>query len=385
MSKLKQELSKRVLVLDGAMGTMIQRYKLTEEKYRGERFKNIEQLIQGNNDILTLTQPEIIKEIHKKYLDAGSDIIETNTFNANTVSMEDYSMEEIVYEMNYASAKLAKEIADEFTTINPEKPRFVAGSMGPSNKTTSISPDVNDPGFRAVSFDDMVDAYSEQAKGLIEGGVDALLVETIFDTLNAKAALYAINMVQEELKTNVPVMVSVTIVDKSGRTLSGQTIKAFLISLSHFDILSIGLNCSFGADGMYPYLKELSQIAPFYVSVYPNAGLPNQFGEYDETPDVMFEKVQVYFNESLVNIIGGCCGTTDLHIAEFAKAAQKLKPRVIPETTRLTRLSGMESLEITPDINFVNKKVICVWFLSKVLKIFSKFSLFTHLDIGSLQ
>jgi 5-methyltetrahydrofolate--homocysteine methyltransferase len=354
MGQLKNELSKRVLVLDGAMGTMIQQYKLEEEDFQGMRFKNPTKPLKGNNDILSISKPEIVKEIHAKYLEAGSDIIETNTFNANKTSMEDYSMEGLVYEMNLESAKLAREIADVYSKKNPAKPRFVAGSMGPTNKTASMSPDVNNPGFRAVSFDDLVDSYATQVKGLIDGGVDALLVETIFDTLNAKAALFAINQVQKEKGTDLPVMVSVTIVDKSGRTLSGQTLEAFLISISHFDILSIGLNCSFGADGMYPYLKAMSKIAPFYVSVYPNAGLPNQFGEYDESPETMFEKVNRYFDERIVNIIGGCCGTTDLHIAEFAKVAETLTPRKTPNTETLTRLSGLEPLIITPEINFVN-------------------------------
>lgn len=354
MSQLKQEITKRVLVLDGAMGTMIQQYKLEEEDFQGDRFINPVKPLKGNNDILSITKPEVIKEIHEKYLEAGSDIIETNTFNANSISMEDYAMEELVYEMNVASAKLACEAADLYTKKNPSKPRFVAGSMGPTNKTASMSPDVNNPGYRAVSFDDLVEAYAAQTKGLIDGGVDALLVETIFDTLNAKAALFAINKVQKEKGTNLPVMVSVTIVDNSGRTLSGQTLESFLISVSHFNIFSIGLNCSFGADGMYPYLKAMSKIAPFYVSVYPNAGLPNQFGEYDESPEIMFSKVQRYFDENLVNIIGGCCGTTDLHIAEFAKVAETLAPRAIPQTEQVMRLSGLEPLIVTPEINFVN-------------------------------
>jgi 5-methyltetrahydrofolate--homocysteine methyltransferase len=352
--KLRTELEHRILVLDGAMGTMIQRHKLTEKDYRGERFADWKSLVKGNNDLLVLTQPEIISSIHKEYLAAGADIIETNTFNAQRISMEDYGMGELVREINLAGAKLAREAADDFTAKNPEKPRFVAGAIGPTNKTASMSPDVNNPAFRAVSFDDLVAAYKEQILALIEGGVDALLIETIFDTLNAKAAIFAAEEAMTELGKRVDLMLSATVADTSGRTLSGQTIRAFLASISHANLLSVGLNCSFGAKDLKPYLEEINDHSPWFISAYPNAGLPNQFGEYDETPETMAFQVKDYFDEQLVNIIGGCCGTTPEHIAEYQvliKNAEVRKPRI---ASKKLELSGLEEIEIENSSLFVN-------------------------------
>jgi 5-methyltetrahydrofolate--homocysteine methyltransferase len=351
---IKKELANRVLVMDGAMGTLIQEYKLTEEDYRGEKLKNAEHDQQGNNDILSLTYPEIISAIHEKYLDAGADIILTNTFNANRISQADYNTQDLVYEMNKTSAKIAREAADKFTKNNPEKPRFAAGTLGPTNKTLSLSPDVNDPGYRAVTFDDIKTAYREQVEGLIDGGVDLILIETIFDTLNAKAAIFAVEEALEERGTRLPLMISGTITDASGRTLSGQTLGAFLNSLSHIDLLSIGLNCSLGASELEPYVKELSQKAPFNISAHPNAGLPNQFGEYDETPEIMSAHIKDYLDNSYVNIIGGCCGTTPDHIREFAKMAAKAKPHHLADKNSNTKLSGLEPVELTSETNFVN-------------------------------
>ncbi len=328
---LQQALNERILVLDGAMGTMIQRYDLSEEDFRGEKFKNHTHPLKGNNDILSITRPDIIKEIHREYLQAGADIIETNTFSGTSVAQADYALEEVVYELNVEAAKIAREVAQEFTAENPRKPRFVAGSIGPTNKTASMSPDVNNPGFRAISFDELVAAYREQVTGLIDGGADILLVETVFDTLNAKAALYAIEEVLEQKNIQLPVMVSGTITDNSGRTLSGQTTEAFLISLSHIPLLSIGLNCALGAKQMLPYLQILNEKAPFYVSAHPNAGLPNEFGEYDETPELMRKQIEEYLQLNLVNIIGGCCGTTPEHIKAISDAAARFKPRRLPE------------------------------------------------------
>lgn len=324
---IRQALEQRILILDGAMGTMLQQYRFSEEDFRGELFKDWQSPIKGNNDILSLTQPEAIKTIHAKYLEAGADIIETNTFSANTISMEDYQMEGLVYEMNYQSAVIARTIADEFTAKNPDKPRFVAGSLGPTNKMASMSPDVENPAFRAVTFEDLKRAYSEQTEALIDGGVDVLLIETVFDTLNAKAALFGIQEIQDQRGITIPVMVSGTITDAAGRMLSGQTPEAFLVSLSHVDLLSIGFNCAMGATQLMPYVEILAQKAPHYVSAYPNAGLPNAFGEYDETADVMGAKVKPYLDKGLVNIIGGCCGTTDEHIKIMADMAKDYQPR----------------------------------------------------------
>ena len=327
MANIFDILNERILVLDGAMGTMIQQYKFSESDYRGERFKDFEISVQGNNDLLSLTQPEAISTIHKKYLEAGADIIETNTFSSTSIGMADYSMESIVYDLNFESAKIAKIAAKEFTDLNPEKPRFVAGSIGPTNRTASMSPDVNDPGFRAVNFDDLVESYSEQVNALIDGGVDILLVETIFDTLNAKAALFAIDSILENRKIQIPIMVSGTITDASGRTLSGQTVEAFVASLSHIPLLSIGFNCALGADLLLPYMKRLSNITEFHTSAHPNAGLPNAFGEYDQTAEEMQVLIREYLESKCVNIIGGCCGTTPDHIKLIAKEANNFSPR----------------------------------------------------------
>lgn len=326
---LEAAVKERILVLDGAMGTMIQRYKLEEEDYRGEQFKNAPKPLKGNNDLLSITRPEIIKEIHAKYYEAGADIAETNTFSGTTIAQEDYGLEEAVYDINYYSAKIAREVADEFTAKEPNKPRFVAGSIGPTNRTASLSPDVNDPGFRAVTFDDLRVAYKEQAKALIDGGVDILLVETVFDTLNAKAALFAIEELFEEIGYRIPIMVSGTITDASGRTLSGQTTEAFLVSISHIPLFSVGLNCALGAAQLRPYLQVLASKALFGVSAHPNAGLPNEFGEYDETPEMMAAQIEEFLKENLVNVIGGCCGTTPPHIKAIAEVAAKYKPRVL--------------------------------------------------------
>lgn len=309
------------------MGTMIQRHKLEESDFRGERFKNHPSPLKGNNDLLSITRPDIIKDIHMQYLEAGADIIETNTFSSTTIAQADYQLEPLAYELNFQSAKIAKEAAQEITQRDPSKPRFVAGALGPTNKTASLSPDVNNPGYRAVTFDDLRIAYKEQAKGLIEGGADLLLIETIFDTLNAKAALFAVQELFEELGTTYPVMVSGTITDASGRTLSGQTTEAFLISVSHVPLLSVGLNCALGAEQLRPYLQILNENASFFVSAYPNAGLPNAFGHYDQTPDEMGKQVEEYLKEGLVNILGGCCGTTPDHIRVIAHLAKKYKPR----------------------------------------------------------
>ncbi|MDP2175832.1 MAG: homocysteine S-methyltransferase family protein [Bacteroidota bacterium] len=328
---IKEILNKRIMIIDGAMGTMIQKYHLSEEQYRGERFKDIEQLVKGNNDLLCLTQPHIISEIHKQFLEAGADIIETNTFNAQSISMEDYKMKDLVYEINLEAAKIAKLAAQEYTDINPDKPRFVAGAVGPTNRTASLSPDVNNPGFRAVTFNDLCVAYTEQVLALLEGGVDLLLVETIFDTLNAKAALFAINTIKEEKGIDIPVMVSGTITDASGRTLSGQTPEAFWNSLSHANILSIGLNCALGAKDMMPHISDISKVSWVYTTAYPNAGLPNEFGQYDESPEAMANVVEEFMKEGWVNMIGGCCGTTPEHIKAIADKAKKYAPREVPE------------------------------------------------------
>ncbi len=325
--KIQDILEKRILVLDGAMGTMIQRHKLEESDFRGERFKAHPHPLKGNNDLLSITRPDIIKTIHSQYFEAGADIVETNTFSSTTIAQADYHLEEAVYDLNYQSAKIAKEIADEFTSKEPNKPRFVAGAIGPMNKTLSLSPDVNNPGYRAVTFDQIKDAYKQQVKALMDGGVDLILIETIFDTLNAKAALFAVQEYFEECGKELPVMVSGTITDASGRTLSGQTTEAFLISVSHVPLLSVGLNCALGANQLRPYLQVLDQNAPFFVSAYPNAGLPNEFGHYDQTPNEMAEQIEEYLKEGLVNIVGGCCGTTPDHIKKIAEVAAKYQPR----------------------------------------------------------
>src|SRR4051812_21300674 len=330
MTDIRKELSKRILIIDGAMGTMIQRHKLEEKDYRGERFKDWHTDVKGNNDLLSITQPDIIIGIHKEYLEAGADIIETNTFSSTVIAQADYDMQQLAYELNVASARCAKIAADEYTAKNPAKPRFVAGAIGPLNKTLSLSPDVNNPGFRAVSFDEVAAAYTEQIKGLIDGGVDVLLIETIFDTLNAKGAIYAAkNFFRERKLKELPIMISGTITDASGRTLSGQTLEAFYVSVMHARPLSIGLNCALGAKEMRPYVAELSQMATCNVSCYPNAGLPNAMGEYDETPDQTAAIVGEFAQQGWLNIVGGCCGTTPDHIAAIAREMKKYKPRII--------------------------------------------------------
>jgi 5-methyltetrahydrofolate--homocysteine methyltransferase len=329
MANILQEINKRILILDGAMGTMLQRYNFSEEDFRGERFKDFPHSLKGNNDLLSLTQPKAIRDIHAQYFEAGADIVETNTFSGTTIGMADYHLEDIVYELNFESAKIAREVADEFTAKNPDKPRFVAGSIGPTNRTASMSPDVNDPGFRAVTFDDLRIAYKQQVEALIDGGVDLLLVETIFDTLNAKAALFAIEEVKDERKIDIPIMVSGTITDASGRTLSGQTVEAFLISISHIPLLSVGFNCALGAHQLKPYLKQLAHNTSFNISAHPNAGLPNAFGQYDETPKEMQAQIKEYLDENLINIIGGCCGTNPDHIRLIAEVAKDYKPRKV--------------------------------------------------------
>jgi 5-methyltetrahydrofolate--homocysteine methyltransferase len=323
MTTITEAIKHRILVLDGAMGTMLQRYNFSEQDFRGDRLKDFPHPLKGNNDLLSITQPEAVKEVHRQYFQAGADIVETNTFSGTTIGMADYHLEDLVYELNYESAKIARQVADEFT----DKPRFVAGAMGPTNRTASMSPDVNDPGYRAVTFDDLRIAYKQQAEALIDGGVDILLVETIFDTLNAKAALFAIEEVKEERNIDIPIMVSGTITDASGRTLSGQTVEAFLISVSHIPLLSVGFNCALGADLLKPYLQTLAQNTSFNVSAHPNAGLPNAFGEYDETPAQTQAFIKEYLDDNLVNIIGGCCGTTPEHIRLIAEIAKNYKPR----------------------------------------------------------
>ena len=351
---MHQLIYERILVLDGAMGTMIQQYNLSEADFRGERFKDLPGLLKGNNDMLCLTRPDVIEEIHRKYLEAGADIIETNTFNATAVSMADYHMQAYCREINHAAARLARKIADEYTARTPEKPRFVAGSVGPTNKTCSMSPDVNNPAFRALTFDELSEAYREQMEALLEGGVDAILIETIFDTLNAKAAVLAAETAMQNLGRKVPLMLSVTVSDVAGRTLSGQTLDAFLASVQHADIFSIGLNCSFGARQLKPFLEQLARRAPYYISAYPNAGLPNSLGQYDQTPEEMAAEVKEYIDEGLVNIIGGCCGTTEAYIAKYQELIKDAKPHVPAPKPDYLWLSGLELLEVTPEINFVN-------------------------------
>lgn len=333
MNKLQKIAQERILVLDGAMGTMIQRHQLEEGDFRDERLKNHPSDLKGNNDLLSITRPDLIKDIHAAYFEAGADIVETNTFSGTSIAQADYGLGELVYELNFRGARLAKEAAGEFTSKESDKPRFVAGAIGPTNRTASLSPDVNDPGYRAVTFNELLNAYKEQVKGLLDGGADILLIETVFDTLNAKAALMAIDEEVRERGVFVPVMVSGTITDASGRTLSGQTTEAFLISVAHMPLLSIGLNCALGADRLRPYLKTLSDNAPFQVSAHPNAGLPNEFGEYDQTPEEMAAQIEEYLKDGLINIIGGCCGTTPDHIRAIAEVASRYGPRHIPATT----------------------------------------------------
>jgi 5-methyltetrahydrofolate--homocysteine methyltransferase len=329
MNPIWQDIQQRILVLDGAMGTMLQRYDFSEADFRGERFKDYPSPLKGNNDLLSITQPHAVAEVHSQYFQAGADIVETNTFSGTAIAMEDYNMQDLVYELNLESAKIARQVADDFTRKTPKKRRYVAGSIGPTNKTASMSPDVNKPEYRAVTFNELRVAYKEQAEALIDGGVDLLLVETIFDTLNAKAALFAIDEIKEERHIDIPIMVSGTITDASGRTLSGQTVEAFLTSISHFPLLSVGFNCALGAEQLKPYLKRLSHETEFYTSAHPNAGLPNAFGEYDQTPLEMQRLIQEYLRDDLINIIGGCCGTTPEHIKAITEVAQKYKPRRI--------------------------------------------------------
>ena len=332
MKRIQEVIKERILVLDGAMGTMIQRHDLQEADFRKNWFENHQSSLKGNNDLLSLTRPDIIESIHRAYFDAGADIVETNTFSGTSIAQADYNLEKYAYEINFHGAQIAKKVAEEFTKKNPTKPRFVAGSMGPTNRTASISPDVNDPGFRNINFDQLVEAYKEQVKGLIDGGVDILLVETVFDTLNAKAALFAIEQSFIEMEIRVPIMVSGTITDASGRTLTGQTTEAFLISISHLPLLSVGLNCALGAKDMQPYIKTLANKSTFYISAFPNAGLPNEFGTYDETPSIMCGQLEKFLNDGLINIIGGCCGTTPEHIHAISKLASNYKPRAIDLT-----------------------------------------------------
>ncbi|HBX60628.1 MAG TPA: methionine synthase, partial [Methylophaga sp.] len=352
--QIRSLLEQKILILDGGMGTMLQSYKLSEADFRGERFANHPCDVKGNNHLLSLTQPQIIRDIHRAYFEAGADIVETNTFNGTSIAMADYQMEDLVYELNKVSAQLAREVADEFTASNPDKPRFVTGVLGPTNRTASISPDVNNPGFRNVNFDQLVEAYLEAIRGLIDGGSDLLLVETVFDTLNAKAAVFAIEQYFEQHDVHLPVMISGTITDASGRTLSGQTAEAFWNSLSHVQPLSIGLNCALGAEQLRQYVEELSNISTSYVSAHPNAGLPNEFGEYDESPEAMAIHIKEWAEAGFLNIIGGCCGTTPAHIKAIAEAVEGVKPRQRIENKHYCRLSGLEPLTITPDSLFVN-------------------------------
>ena len=352
--KLEELVRERILILDGAMGTMIQQYNLTENDFRGERFKEIAGQMRGNNDLLCLTRPDVIEDIHRKYLLAGADIIETNSFNANRISLSDYHVEHCVREINLAAAQLARAVADEYTLLTPHKPRLVAGSVGPTNKTCSMSPDVSNPALRALTFDELAEAYLEQMKALLEGGVDVLLVETIFDTLNAKAAIFASRQAMEETGIHVPLMLSVTVSDVAGRTLSGQTLDAFMASVQHAEIFSVGLNCSFGARQLKPFLEQLAARAPYYISAYPNAGLPNSMGLYDQTPADMAHEIEEYLAEGLVNIVGGCCGTTEEYIAAFAAMAEGCRPHIPAEKPGNLWLSGLELLEVKPENNFIN-------------------------------
>lgn len=346
LAYLEAESKKRIIVLDGAMGTMIQRYKLEEADYRGERFADWKQDVKGNNDLLSITKPEVIKEIHREYLEAGADILGTNTFSSTTIAQADYAMEDLSYEMNVESARIAREAADEMTAETPDRPRLVAGAMGPTNRTCSISPDVNDPGYRNVSFDELRIAYKSAAKGLLEGGSDILIVETIFDTLNAKAALFAIEELFDEQGWRVPIMISGTLTDASGRTLSGQTAEAFWNSIRHVNPFSVGLNCALGADLMRPHIAALSSVADVRVSTYPNAGLPNEMGGYDETPEEMGEALKEWAQSGLINVVGGCCGTTPAHIKIIAQSVEGVTPRQVPDLDVKMRLSGLEPFNV---------------------------------------
>ncbi|MDD5608538.1 MAG: methionine synthase, partial [Ignavibacterium sp.] len=355
VESLKKILEEKILVLDGAMGTMIQNHNLTEKDFRGERFKDYQHDLKGNNDLLSITQPDIIKGIHRAYFEAGADIIETNTFNANSISQADYQMQDLAYELNYESAKIAKEVAEEFNSKDKSKQRFVAGALGPTNKTLSLSPNVNDPGYRAVTFDEIASAYYNAAEGLIDGGADIILIETIFDTLNAKAAIFAVEKLLNEKSLNVPVMISGTIVDNSGRTLSGQIVEAFFISVSHSKhLVSVGLNCALGAKQMRPFVEDLSNVSDKFLSVYPNAGLPNEMGGYDETPQIMAEVLEDFLKSRFVNIVGGCCGTTPDHIRKISEIVKNYKPRIIKPQEPYLKLSGLESVVLRPDSNFMN-------------------------------
>jgi 5-methyltetrahydrofolate--homocysteine methyltransferase len=386
MDTIASLLPQRILILDGAMGTMIQQYNLEEADFRGERFADVPGQLKGNNDLLCLTRPDVISDIHRKYLEAGADIIETNSFSSTTVSMADYHVEAYVSEMNLAAARLARTIADEYTRRTPSKPRFVAGSVGPTNKTCSMSPDVNNPAYRALSFDTLADAYEQQMEALLKGGVDALLIETIFDTLNAKAAIVAAERAMAATGINVPIMLSVTISDIAGRTLSGQTLDAFLASVQHANILSVGLNCSFGARQLKPFLEQLAKKAPYYISAYPNAGLPNSLGKYDQTPEQMAAEVSEYVSEGLVNIIGGCCGTSNEYIARYPAIVEGAKPHNPAEQPTNLWLSGLELLEAKPESNFINVGERCnVAGSRKFLRLIKEKNYSEALDIARRQ
>ncbi len=346
LERLKEALSKRILVLDGAMGTMIQLRKLEEKDYRGERFAHINQDVKGNNDLLCLSQPELIREIHGEFLDAGADIIETNSFNATKISMADYAMESLVTEINLEAAKIARSAADEWTKKTPDRPRYVAGAIGPTSKTLSISPDVDNPGYREVTFDEVRDCYKEQTRALIEGGVDLILIETIFDTLNSKAAIIAVEEVFDEVGVTLPIMLSCTVTDMSGRNLSGQTIEAFWYSVRHARPLTVGMNCAFGAEHLRPHAVALSAVAETNICIYPNAGLPNEMGEYDETAEEMADQIKEWAEEGLLNVVGGCCGTRPEHIKAIAEAVSGVAPRVVPQDNHTMRLAGLEPLVI---------------------------------------
>lgn len=345
-AELEKALSDRILILDGAMGTMIQRLRYSEEQFRGEQFKHINQEIKGNNDILAITQPDAIRDIHKEYLAAGADIIETNTFNATSISQADYAMEDVVYDLNAACAKVAREAADEYSALTPDKPRFVAGVLGPTSRTASISPDVNDPSFRNVSFDELVNSYKEATNGLIDGGADIILIETIFDTLNAKAAIFAVKTVFNGRGLELPIMISGTITDASGRTLSGQTAEAFWYSIRHADPISVGFNCALGAKDLRQHMVSLSKVADIAVSAHPNAGLPNEMGEYDESPAEMTDHIREWAESGILNIVGGCCGTTPDHIKAIAEAVSQIETRKVPVLEPHMRLSGLEPFKV---------------------------------------